>query len=122
MFISPSEQYEGLETWLKVQFWIFILQNYVLSTVILQFLLDPVISNFFFLKIYLFILEREESEEGMGRGKGGGKEYLTDSHLSRDLGVRLDLMTLRSLPELKPRVGCLTDQATQLPHSFLISK
>jgi len=38
--------------------------------------------------------------------------------LSTEPIVGLDLTTLRSLPELKPRVECLTDYATQVPQDF----
>ena len=37
--------------------------------------------------------------------------------LSVDLDVGLNLMTLRSRSELKPRVRCLTDGATQVSHN-----
>ena len=49
-----------------------------------------------------------------------GRESEADSELSEDPDARLDLTTLRSQPELKPRAGCLTNCTTQVP-LFLIS-
>ena len=51
--------------------------------------------------------------QGVGEGEG---ESQADSTLSVEPIVGLDLMTLRSRPEPKSRVGCLTDLATQAPH------
>ena len=44
------------------------------------------------------------------RGRGGGRESQADSVLSVEPSdqARLDLTTLRSGPELKPRVGRVT--------------
>ena len=55
------------------------------------------------LKIYLFILQRERAS-------------WTDSQLSSEPDSGLDLMILRSWPELKTRVGHPTDWATQASH------
>ena len=47
---------------------------------------------------------------------GGEREFSADSPLSTELDVGVDLMTLRSRPEPKPRVGCLTRGATRCPY------
>jgi len=59
---------------------------------------------FFFLKICLFEREREQE---------GGRETQADSVLSTEPNAGLSFITLRSQPEPKPRVRCLTDCATQ---------
>ena len=48
----------------------------------------------FFLKIYLFILEREHMSGGRGRDRRRGSQ--ADSALSLEPKVRSDLTTLRS--------------------------
>jgi len=67
-------------------------------------------------QIYLFILEREIEKGGESEGEGQReREGHADSPLSAepDMGqepdVGLDPTTLRSRPELKPRISCLTD-------------
>ena len=59
----------------------------------------------FLKKICLF--ERERERASRGRGRGRGRE--ADSPLSTGLrvGIHLKTLTLRSRPELKPRVRCL---------------
>ena len=59
-----------------------------------------------------FICDREQKQEGW---KERETEPQADFLLSMEPKRVLDLMTLRSWPELKPRVGCLTDCATQTP-------
>ena len=53
---------------------------------------------FFFKKVYLF--KREREREGVEREQAGEwqreRERISDSPLSAEPGVRLDLMTLRS--------------------------
>ena len=66
---------------------------------------------FFFLKKDLFQREREREHGGRGRGR----ENLNQTLLSAEPDSGLDPMTLRSGPELKPRVRCLTNCATQAP-------
>ena len=60
--------------------------------------------NLFILKIYLLEREHEQREEQRER-----ENLQADFTLSREPDVRLELRTLRSRPELKSRVGCLTD-------------
>ena len=43
------------------------------------------------------------------RKKEREKKSLVDSLLSKEMDEGLDLRTLRSRPELKSRIGCLTD-------------
>jgi len=50
--------------------------------------------------------EREHKQEGKREREG---ESQANSVLSTEPSVGLNLMTLGSRPELKPRVGCLTD-------------
>ena len=52
----------------------------------------------------------------MGVGAVEGKRKpKADSTLIMEPEAELDLMTLRSQPELKPRVGCLTDVPPRCP-------
>ena len=56
----------------------------------------------------------------MGRAKGQRereRESQVDCALSTEPGLELDLMTLRSRPGPKPRVGCLMDCTTQDPQN-----
>ena len=64
----------------------------------------PFKENVFVLIFYLFIWEREWR-----------KESAVDPALTTDPDVGLDPMTVRSWPELEPRVWGLTDWATQAP-------
>ena len=66
---------------------------------------EPPRDPLFFLKIYLFTLEWES---GAGGAEGEGES-------PADPNAELNLTTLRSRPERKPRVGHLTDWATQVP-------
>ena len=59
-------------------------------------------SFFFLLNIYSFIGERENTS---GRGRERERESQADSTLSTEPSVGLDLVTLRSQPELKLRFG-----------------
>ena len=79
---------------------------------------------------YLFIhWEREREREhahgcmcvNRGRGSGIRRENLqqTPDWACPDMG--LHLMTLRSWLELKSRVGCLTDWASQVPQNEIIN-
>ena len=43
-----------------------------------------------------------------GRAEGEGERNSTDFELSMEPDTELDLRTVRSQPELKPRVGLLT--------------
>ena len=49
-----------------------------------------------------------------------GGENLKQTALGMEPDMGLDLTSLRSGPEPKPRVGCLTDCATQVPHQSLL--
>ena len=51
----------------------------------------------------------------VGRDRGRGKESQADSLLRAEPHVDLDPMILISLPQLKPRVGCLMDGITKAP-------
>ena len=82
---------------------------------ILDFLASVFIYSFFKI-FYLFIRERV-SEQG-----GRGKEYQADFLLRMEPPTDLDPTTLRSWPELKSRVGCLTNWATQMPLCFCLLK
>ena len=53
--------------------------------------------------------EREREREQAGGAEGDG-ESSADATLSTEADVRLYLRTLRSWPELKPRVRGLTDR------------
>ena len=61
----------------------------------------------------LFIYVREKERELTGTHSGGGTEgkgeRISDSLLSMEPNSGLDLMTLRSGPELKAGVRCLND-------------
>lgn len=61
-----------------------------------------------FFKIYLFILERAGQRE-IGQEGEGQRERKRDSTLRVEPDTVLHLTTLRSGPELKLRVRCLTD-------------
>ena len=64
---------------------------------------------FIYLFVYLFIYLRERARAG-GWAEGE-RESQADSALSRDPDVGLGPTTLRSRPELKPRVRHVTDWA-----------
>ena len=82
-------------------------------------------SRFLFFKICLFIWERvraraharESEEEGQRE-----RESQADSMLSVKPSAGLNLMTLRSQPELKPRLGRLTDWTVQVPPVLFFKK
>ena len=56
--------------------------------------------------------ERENGQQGQ---KEKQREPQADSALSTEPDIRLDLMSLRSLPEPKPGVSHSTDYSTQAP-------
>ena len=58
-------------------------------------------------------------EEKKGKEKER-KESQTDSLLSIELHIGLDLRTLKSQPELKPKVECLSNWATQVPETHRV--
>ena len=69
-------------------------------------------SPFFFLRLIYF-------RHRVSRGKQVGRvEGQVDSTLSMEPDTGIDLRTLRSWPEVKPRVGCFTDRATQMPQKM----
>ena len=68
----------------------------------------------FILKKYLFFRDRART----GRTEGGG-ESQADSTWSMESYVGFDPMTLRALPESKPRVRHLTNFTTQVPLKFI---
>ena len=58
---------------------------------------------------------------GKRRGKREGeRESPVDSLLSEEPDVGLDPTILRSWPEPKSRVKCLTNWANQAPHNFAV--
>ena len=69
-----------------------------------------------FLRSYLF--RERKHMNGVGRDRERSRKSEADSMLSMELDLGLDLTTLRSWTELKPRVGCLTDRAIQVPRYF----
>ena len=85
---------------------------------------------FYFLKnlmlVYFWERERERERERGGEQAGGEQreretESLSSSILSaQSLKQGSNPWTLRSWPELKPRVRCLTEWAAQLPLFLLI--
>ena len=71
-----------------------------------------------FLRSYLF--RERKHMNGVGRDRERSRKSEADSMLSMELDLGLDLTTLRSWTELKPRVGCLTDRATQDPSKIIL--
>ena len=74
--------------------------------------LKKVKRNIFFIKkivIYLFILERERERTGRGAKGEGERESQADSAPSKELNLGLDPVILRSQPQVKERVGYLTN-------------
>ena len=59
--------------------------------------------------------KKEREHEGRGGKVQRERESQADSILSAEPDAGLNLMTLRSWPEPKPRVGRLTDCVTQVP-------
>ena len=71
--------------------------------------------NYYYYLKDLFILERERVRGRKNGRKSRGRGRLqADSLLSAEPKVGFELRTLRSCPELKPRVGRLTSWATQV--------
>lgn len=67
----------------------------------------------------LFILEGKRVERAQARGGvEGEKESQAESPLSVEPEAELCLMTLRSWPEQKPRVGCSTEWAAKEPQKY----
>ena len=52
----------------------------------------------------------------------GGAEGEADSELRAESNSGLNPRTLRSPPEQKPRVGCLTDCAAQVPYYVIFER
>lgn len=52
--------------------------------------------------------------------RGRGKERVLDSMLNADPDSGFNLTTLRSQPEMKPKVRYLTDCVTPAPHRFSV--
>ena len=76
---------------------------------------------FFFLNAYLFILRERESTHTGGAEREGDRESQAGSTLSsQSLMWGSNSWTERSWPELKSRVGHLTDRATQVPLEHLL--
>ena len=77
-----------------------------------------------FFKVFLLILRernrtrkgRREKENWRGRDRGREREFQASSTQSVQSWMQIsNSQTVRSCPKLKSRVGCLTDQATQVP-------
>ena len=71
-------------------------------------------NEYYFLKIYLFICDRETTCRG-GRG-----EFQVDSVLSVEPAVKLNLITLRSWHEPRSRDGCSTNCTTQALQQWIL--
>ena len=71
--------------------------------------------TFLFFGKILFIDLEEWGEEGAA----GEREPQADSPLSTELDAEFNPTTLRSWPELKPRVRCSTHWTTRCPYIFL---
>ena len=72
--------------------------------------INTALIKFLFKKVFISLFERDkECEQGErqrgGRRRGGERESQVDSALSPEPNMGLDLMTLRSWPELKPRLS-----------------
>ena len=78
----------------------------------------------------IYLREKERDYGGGRRAEEDGERETQDSTLSlgsnmglslttlRESGARLNLMTQRSWPKPKPRVGCLIDWAIHAPHQI----
>lgn len=77
----------------------------------------------FFFQIYWFIWERAQQGKGQVKGQKEREWEIQDYELSAEPDAGLELTTLKSWHEPKPRVRHLTDCATQVPlfWSFLIN-
>ena len=75
---------------------------------------------FWFLKRFMYLFRRER-ESMSGRGRGRGRENLKQSAEPDEGAGGLHLTTLRSWPELKPRVRCLNQVCHQAPQHFHMS-
>ena len=73
----------------------------------------------YFFNVYLFQGEREEVQ---GEGQREERESEADSLLTEEPNAELNLMALRSRPEPKARVRCLTNCATQCPYKDVFLK
>ena len=72
---------------------------------------------YLFSRFYLFLFRKKETERvgQVGIEGEGERQSKAGSKLSVEPNIELDLMTLRSWPELKSRVGCLTNWAIHAP-------
>ena len=78
---------------------------------------------FLFKRFYLFERETVRESKHMSRverGTEGEREFQADFPLSTEPDSGLQLTTLRSQPELKSRVGCLTNWVAQALHQSSI--
>ena len=77
---------------------------------------------FFFLVVFIYFeREQERAKHGGGRGREGERESQAGSKLSTQSPTQgWHPQTVRSCPELKPKVGCLLNRATQVPLSFFL--
>ena len=75
---------------------------------------------FFFFLVYLYLFWELESKQGRGRDRE--REFQAGSMMSaQSLMQGSSPRTVRSLPELKLRVGRLTDWGIQAPHHWTFS-
>ena len=86
---------------------------------------DSWASQAFFL-MFIDFWEREQESAHTSR-EGAKRDGDTVSEVGSVLRAEspmwgLNSQTMTSLPELKPRVGRLTDWATQVPHSYLFNR
>ena len=77
---------------------------------------------FSFLFFYFILLKREREHGDGGWHRERERESEANSILSTEPHLGLHPMALRSRPELKPRVGHLTDFATQAPLMWFTCK
>ena len=115
--------------WYLIQFWFVFpwlcnIEHLVIYLLVIGLCWRNVYSSPFF-KIYLFISERErrEREHVSGeRGTGKGKESQSNTPLSTEPDVGLNLMIRRSWPEPKSRIRRSTDWTTQVPLKLFINQ
>ena len=67
-----------------------------------------------FFKDFIYLKRDNVCVQGRGGEEREERESQADSLLNAEPDAGLELTTLRSRPELKPRVGHLMDRATQL--------
>ena len=73
----------------------------------------------FFFTVYLFLREKKRVHKwGMDRERGERESQVGSALSAQSLMWGSNSQTMRSQPEPKPRVGCLTNWATHVPPEF----